>query len=54
MNRYWLDQKIWEACKIAEAWWAERTPAIIERSNRALEQWREEAENKERWKEMVI
>jgi hypothetical protein len=54
MNRYWFDQKVWEACKIAEKWWALRTPGIIKESDKVIEKWREEKEQKERWKVMVI
>jgi len=54
MSIQWFDQKIWEVCKQAEVWWAERMPAIKEMSDKRLKQWQEEQEHKERWRVMVI
>lgn len=37
MSKQWLDEKIWEVCKKAEIWWAERIPSIYECSEKTIE-----------------
>jgi hypothetical protein len=54
MSKLWLDQKIWEECKKAEAWWAERMPELKSISDKRIEQWREEKEHKDRWRYMIV
>lgn len=49
-----ITPQIIKECKIAEAWWEKKMPEIKAASDKRLEQWREEEEQKRRWKELVV
>jgi len=50
----WITQKIIDECLSAEQDWLQCLPAIVARADKTTEKWREEIEQRERWKELVV